>query len=124
MLLDRRIGLLKIRVFRPFPFEAVRKLLLGVPKVAVIDRNVSFGHHGIFYSELKSALYGQPNQPAVFGFIAGLGGRDITPRTIDEIINFTRDHDRPEQEIHWIGLKSGETARKLQPSEEREQVER
>ncbi len=100
-----RIGLVKMRVFRPFPFAAVQRALLGVPKVAVIDRNISFGHSGIFYSEIKSALYGHRNAPALFGFIAGLGGRDITPETINQVIDFTLTHDQPEEDIIWVGLK-------------------
>ena len=43
-------------------------------KVAVVDRNLSYGHHGIFYQEVKSALYGQDGMPPVFGYVAGLGG--------------------------------------------------
>jgi pyruvate/2-oxoacid:ferredoxin oxidoreductase alpha subunit len=103
-----RVGLLKIRVFRPFPFEAVREALRGIPKVAVIDRNLSFGHHGIFHAELKSALYGQPEAPAIFGFIAGLGGRDVTPQTIQQILNIVRSHDEPDRDVYWIGLKAKE----------------
>lgn len=103
-----KVGLLKIRAFRPFPFEAVRAALLGVPKVAVLDRNLSFGHHGIFHAELKSALYGQPDAPPIFGFVAGLGGRDITPDTIHEVVDMTQTSDRPAEEPYWIGLKQAE----------------
>jgi len=101
-----KVGLLKVRTFRPFPFEALRQALCGVPKVAVVDRNLSFGHHGIFHAELKSALYGQPGAPRVFGFVAGLGGRDITPQTLDEIIDTAQRLERPDQEIYWVGLKT------------------
>lgn len=101
-----KVGLLKVRTFRPFPFEALRQALCGVPKVAVVDRNLSFGHHGIFHAELKSALYGQPGAPKVFGFVAGLGGRDITPHTLDEIIDTAQRLERPGQEIYWVGLKT------------------
>lgn len=101
-----RVGLLKIRVFRPFPFEAVRRLLLGVPKVAVIDRNLSFGHHGIFHAELKSALYGQPDAPVVFGFVAGLGGRDVTPQTIHQILDLVGSREEPDRDLYWVGLKA------------------
>jgi pyruvate/2-oxoacid:ferredoxin oxidoreductase alpha subunit len=100
-----KIGLLKMRVFRPFPFEAIRQALAGIPKAAVIDRNISFGHGGIFYEEIKSALYGQPDAPELFGFIAGLGGRDVTPQTINEVLDYTLTHDRPEHDILWVGLK-------------------
>lgn len=103
------VGLLKIRLFRPFPVEEVRRYLSQVEKVAVIDRNIGFGHGGIFAQEIKSALYnlgldGGP-RPPLFGFIAGLGGRDITPEVIEEIIDYALWHDRPEGEIIWIGVK-------------------
>ncbi len=74
-------GLLRLRVFRPFPAERIRAILGGRKKVVILDRNCSFGHHGIFHQEIKSALYELPHgeQPALHGIIAGLGGRDITP---------------------------------------------
>ncbi len=103
-----KIGLLKVRVFRPFPFAAIRQALRGVRKAAIIDRNISLGHHGIFFSEIKSALYGQAAAPQLFGFIAGLGGRDVTPDTIHDIIEITRREPEPKQDIYWIGLKSAE----------------
>jgi len=100
-----KAGNLRIKLFRPFPFEPVRSILSKVPKVAVLDRNISYGHHGIFYQEVKSAMYGQPSQPAIFGFIAGLGGRDITRESFKEIADYTLKHDRSEEEIVWIGVK-------------------
>jgi pyruvate/2-oxoacid:ferredoxin oxidoreductase alpha subunit len=99
-----KVGLLKARLFRPFPTSLVREHLLGIPKIAVIDRNISFGHGGIFAQEIKSALYNH-GQPPLFGFIAGLGGRDITPELIEEIIEYALSHDRPEEEIIWMGVK-------------------
>jgi pyruvate/2-oxoacid:ferredoxin oxidoreductase alpha subunit len=99
-----KVGLLKARLFRPFPTSLVREHLLGILKIAVIDRNISFGHGGIFAQEIKSALYNH-GQPPLFGFIAGLGGRDITPELIEEIIEYALSHDRPEEEIIWMGVK-------------------
>lgn len=98
------VGNLRIRLFRPFPFDLVRRLLSRAKKVAVVDRNISYGHHGVFYQEVKSALYGFSSIP-VFGFIAGLGGRDITPETFEEIVDYTLTHETPEAEIIWIGVK-------------------
>jgi pyruvate/2-oxoacid:ferredoxin oxidoreductase alpha subunit len=100
----RRVGLLKIRLFRPFPAQLVREALRGAQKVAVIDRNISFGMGGIFAQEIKSALYNAQERPPIFGFIAGLGGRDITPKVIREIIEYTESHDEPEDLI-WVGVK-------------------
>jgi pyruvate/2-oxoacid:ferredoxin oxidoreductase alpha subunit len=101
----RRVGLLKVRLFRPFPKELMRQALSGVAKVAVIDRNISFGLGGIFAQEIKSALYNVHQRPAIFGFVAGLGGRDITPAVIRQIIDYTENHDEPEDLI-WIGVKT------------------
>jgi len=100
-----KAGNLRIRLFRPFPFEKVRSILSGIPKVAVVDRNISYGHHGIFYQEVKSAVYGQPHPPAIFGFIAGLGGRDITRDAFKEIADHALSRSRAEEEIVWIGVK-------------------
>jgi pyruvate/2-oxoacid:ferredoxin oxidoreductase alpha subunit len=100
-----RVGLLKVRLFRPFPVEDVRRALAGVRKVAVIDRNISFGHGGIFAEEIKSALYNAPYRPPLFGFIIGLGGRDVTPASIRGIAEYTFEHDAPETEIIWREVK-------------------
>jgi pyruvate/2-oxoacid:ferredoxin oxidoreductase alpha subunit len=98
-------GNLRIRVFRPFPFAAVRKIIGRAKKVAVVDRNISYGCHGIFYQEVKSALYGQDGAPPLFGFIAGLGGRDITVENFKEIASQVLSQDKPAEEIGWIGVK-------------------
>lgn len=100
----KKVGLLKIRTFRPFPVEDVRQVLVNADKVAVIDRNISFGHSGIFFEEVKSALYNGEKTPPIWGFIAGLGGRDVTPATVQEAITYTERHDEPE-DIVWLGLK-------------------
>ncbi|MDD8019936.1 MAG: pyruvate ferredoxin oxidoreductase [Acidobacteriota bacterium] len=100
-----KAGNLRIKLFRPFPFEQVRTILSKVPKVAVLDRNISYGHHGVFYQEVKSAIYRQPVQPAIFGFIAGLGGRDIAREDFKEITDYTLKNNRPQEEIIWIGVK-------------------
>jgi len=98
------VGLLKIRLFRPFPFEEVFEVLSKTKKVAVIDRNISFGHHGIFFQEVKSALYGRTDIPIV-GYITGLGGRDVTPKVIREIAEKAINDTDPERDINWIGVK-------------------
>ncbi|OQX54380.1 MAG: pyruvate ferredoxin oxidoreductase [Candidatus Aminicenantes bacterium 4484_214] len=99
-----KVGNLRIRTFRPFPFEIVKDILSQAKKVAVVDRNISYGHHGIFYQEIKSALYGHSPVP-VFGYITGLGGRDITLDTFRQIIEETQKNDAPSERISWIGVK-------------------
>ncbi len=99
-------GLLRLRLFRPFPAEPVSHLLAGVRKVGVIDRNISFGQGGIFAAELKAALYHQPQRPQVFDFVAGLGGRDITPATVRGIVGYLLEHDAPPTGPLWWEVKA------------------
>ncbi|MBW6486494.1 MAG: pyruvate ferredoxin oxidoreductase [Syntrophobacterales bacterium] len=73
-----KAGLIKIKLWRPFPFEDLKKAVKGIRVVAVMDRAVSFGGPGgPVFSEIRSALYDEPARPAVVNFIIGLGGRDI-----------------------------------------------
>jgi len=102
----RSVGKINIRMFRPFPADKIRKALRGCKKVAVLDRNISFGQGGIFAQELKAALCNEVERPDVFGFVAGLGGRDITPTTIEEVIAAAEKADAPEKDFEWIGLKA------------------
>lgn len=99
------VGGIKIKCFRPFPSKEIYKAIKGVKKIAIIDRNLSPGVGGIFAQELRAVLYPQEEKPQVFGFISGLGGRDITPNLIEEAVQYTMDHDHPQEEILWLGLK-------------------
>jgi pyruvate ferredoxin oxidoreductase alpha subunit len=73
------VGLLRPRLFRPFPRQHFQQLLANKKGVAVIDQNISMGLGGVLHAELASALYGLPEAPSILtSFIAGLGGRDIT----------------------------------------------
>jgi pyruvate/2-oxoacid:ferredoxin oxidoreductase alpha subunit len=100
------VRLVKIRLFRPFPFEAVRAALAGARRVAVFDRNISFGHGGIMAAEVRAALSSDTSAlPPVFSFVGGLGGRDVTPDTIDSIVRYALERDRPEHATLWVGLK-------------------
>jgi pyruvate/2-oxoacid:ferredoxin oxidoreductase alpha subunit len=103
-----KVGLVKVKMFRPFPTEDLRKVLSGVPRVAVMDRNISPGHGGIFAEEIRSALYDLPvsDRPELYGYIVGLGGRDVTPDVIREIVTKTREAKAaPEREDLWVGAK-------------------
>jgi pyruvate ferredoxin oxidoreductase alpha subunit len=81
----RKAGLLRVRLFRPFPTKTLRRILRRVPRVAVVDRNYSEGQQGIFCEELKAALYGLEERPEILGYVAGLGGGDITVELLKEI---------------------------------------
>jgi pyruvate/2-oxoacid:ferredoxin oxidoreductase alpha subunit len=98
------VGILKVKLFRPFPVALIRQSLSRAKKVAVIDRNFSFGASGIFAQEVRAALCGLPERPPVFGYVAGLGGRDVTTEAIEEIYRHTESRSSPDEESIWIGL--------------------
>lgn len=101
-----KIGGLKIKLFRPFPSALIRQHLSHARRIAVIDRNYSAGVGGIFAQEIKAALYRADQRPLVLGYIAGLGGRDITRETIAEIYRLTKNADVSSPETQWVGLNS------------------
>jgi pyruvate/2-oxoacid:ferredoxin oxidoreductase alpha subunit len=100
-----KVGLLRIRVFRPFPSEKVRSILNSVDKAVVIDRNIGFGASGIFYQEIKAAMYNEKNKPPIFGVVTGLGGRDVTSKDIVNIYQEVTRQKDPKSDIIWKGLK-------------------
>jgi len=75
----KKVGLIKIKSFRPFPKQEIISCCKNLKGIAVLDRNISLGNEGALYTELRSAFYNQEKKPIIKGFIAGLGGRDITP---------------------------------------------
>jgi pyruvate/2-oxoacid:ferredoxin oxidoreductase alpha subunit len=97
-----RIGLLKIRLFRPFPVEAARDALKGKKKIAVIDRNISLGSGGIFCQELRAALIHSPDHPLTYGYIAGVGGTDVTPEVIQKIALEVMNRSEPFDKPIWV----------------------
>jgi pyruvate ferredoxin oxidoreductase alpha subunit len=86
----QRIGLVRPRLLRPFPVEALRALLLGRRAVAVVDQNLSMGKGGVLHMELASALYGRPGAPVLASFVGGLGGRDISAEEFFEMAAVAR----------------------------------
>ena len=97
-----KIGLLKLRLFRPFPREAVQEALRGKKKIAVIDRNISLGSGGIFCQELRAALVHAPDHPMTYSYIAGVGGTDVTPEVIQKIAADVMGRPEPFDQPIWI----------------------
>lgn len=100
-----KVGLMKVRMFRPVPVASWQKALGGASKVVVIDRNLAAGLGGVFASEVQAALYPLENRPIVFPVIAGLGGRDVTPEDVAEAVkNALAVEKHTDGSIFW-GLK-------------------
>ena len=96
----RSVGLVKIRLWRPFPFDAFKQAVVKAKQLVVIDRAISVGACGPVAAELKAALYGEVQRPSVYNFVAGISGRDVTPS------DFIKMVDKAEIEIEK-GNKEG-----------------
>ena len=97
-----RVGLLKLRLFRPFPVEAIQQALIGKKKIGVIDRNISLGGGGIFCQELRAALVHSPDHPLIFSYIAGIGGTDVNPEVIEKIALDVMEKTEPIDTPIWM----------------------
>jgi pyruvate ferredoxin oxidoreductase alpha subunit len=86
-----KIGLVRPRLLRPWPAQALRRLLLGRRAAVVVDQNLSMGFGGVLHAEIASALYGCRDAPPLLGFVGGLGGRDIPSEEFFEMARLARD---------------------------------
>lgn len=100
----KKVGLVRIKFFRPFPDKELVNVLKDMKGVGVLDRSLAFSSAGSLYSEISSALYRKADIPLT-GFIAGLGGRDV------RVEEFRKMYEMLEQGIegtHWINVRGGE----------------
>ncbi|MEA1996886.1 MAG: hypothetical protein U9N45_04580, partial [Gemmatimonadota bacterium] len=111
----KKVGVVRVRMFRPYPYEQIAGLLAGAKRVAVLDQAVSPGSEGVLCQEVKAALYdsisSEENRrgPRVYGFISGLGGRDTVPGDIKEMVEKVEKADSDGGSslalVSWLGLK-------------------
>ena len=81
------VGLVKVRCYRPFPVEALRKALKDASVIAVLEKDVSIGNEAGLLTDLKAAFYNSKIRIPIIGFTAGLGGRDITINDIRKMVD-------------------------------------
>jgi pyruvate/2-oxoacid:ferredoxin oxidoreductase alpha subunit len=98
----RRIGLLKIKMFRPFPREQLMRLCKQAKRIGVLDRNYSPGSGGIFWQEVRATLQGN-GDGVVQSYLIGLCGMDVTSTLVHEVIDDL--YGRKERgDAQWVGL--------------------
>jgi len=86
-----KIGVLKVRSFRPFPKEQVREAIKNAHAVVVLDKNISIGtNEGALFTETKSCLYNSKIRVPLMGYTVGHGGRDIRAESIKKVIEETK----------------------------------
>jgi len=88
-----KVGILKIRSFRPFPYAMIRDVCRDVKQLIVFDKSYSYGWGSILQNELRNCFYGQKHTPLISGFVVGLGGRDIPPKSLISAYNMTKDKE-------------------------------
>jgi pyruvate ferredoxin oxidoreductase alpha subunit len=101
----KKVGLIKIRSYRPFPKEYFESIRNRFKAVGTIDRSISFGFDGTLFSEVKSAMYGSNAKMA--NYIVGLGGRDISKPQIELMFNklFNIASGNKEDEVQFLGMR-------------------
>jgi pyruvate/2-oxoacid:ferredoxin oxidoreductase alpha subunit len=104
----KKVGLLRIVAFRPFPKQEVAALLRGVKNIAVIDRVSGLGSFGPLYEEVLASLKISGANPNTYNFVAGLGGRDIWEKTIEDVffkVDGLVKQNTPCADPIWIDLR-------------------
>ena len=81
----KKVGMIKVRTFRPFPIKDIESATKKLKGIAVFDRSISFGYKGPLYTEVRNTLCNR--KTIINGFIVGLGGRDVTPAHIKKALN-------------------------------------
>jgi pyruvate ferredoxin oxidoreductase alpha subunit len=105
----RKVGLLRLRTFRPLPVEALRSTLENVKAIAVMDKSMSFGGNGgAVYHEVRHALYDTKAHPQIVNYIYGLGGRDSSPRELrrvyEDLLHILKT-GTVEKHVNYLGLR-------------------
>lgn len=99
-----KVGLLKVWLYRPFPYVEVAQALSKVRAVAILDRAFSFGAMGALCSDVATALAHSERRPTLVNYIYGLGGRDVTVGQIRQAFAELNEA-RPETRLHYLGLR-------------------
>ena len=103
-----RVGLLKVRVFRPFPYDEIREALKKARIVTVLDRAESFGAYGPLFTEIRAALYDLERRPLVAGRTFGLGGRDLFAGDVKDLFEESRrclESGAPVKASGYLGVR-------------------
>jgi pyruvate ferredoxin oxidoreductase alpha subunit len=107
----KKVGLVRLRWFRPFPYERLAQSLTKAQAIGVIDRDYSFGSpfaSGVVANEIRAALYNAPKRPPLLSFIGGLGGREVTLEDVykaTELCYNAAQSGKSDAKTHWLGVR-------------------
>src|SRR5947208_2399230 len=107
----KKVGLIRLRWFRPFPFERLVKALSGAQAIGVIDRDYSFGspfHSGVVANEIRASLYNADTRPPLLSSTCGLGGREVTLEDVNKAVDMcyaAAKSGKADAKTHWLGVR-------------------
>ncbi len=102
-----KIGLIKVKMYRPFPETQLREACHSARRVAVLDRNYAAGAGGIFWQDTRAAFQGHRNDVLVQNYLTGLCGGDVTPAVIDDVLEDLARRSEAGEPV-WMGIDTGE----------------
>ena len=102
-----KIGLVKVKMFRPFPEAALRGACQSATRIAVLDRNYAAGSGGVFWQDTRAAFHGHRDDVLVQNYLTGLCGGDVTPAVVDDIVADIGARSEAGDPV-WIGVGAGE----------------
>jgi pyruvate/2-oxoacid:ferredoxin oxidoreductase alpha subunit len=101
-----KVGLVKLKMFRPFPADALRKACGSARRVAVLDRNYAAGSGGVFWQDTRAAFQGHRDDVIIQNYLTGLCGEDVTPSVIDQILADLAAREVAGDPV-WMGIETG-----------------
>jgi pyruvate/2-oxoacid:ferredoxin oxidoreductase alpha subunit len=105
-----KIGLVKLKMFRPYPEVALREACQSATRVGVLDRNYAAGAGGVFWQDTRAAFQGHRNDVLIQNYITGLCGGDVTPAVIDDILADLASRPAAGEPV-WMGIETGAETR-------------
>jgi pyruvate/2-oxoacid:ferredoxin oxidoreductase alpha subunit len=102
-----KVGLVKVKMFRPFPEERLRRACRSAAKVAVLDRNYAAGAGGIFWQEIRAAFHGRLDHLMLQNYLTGVCGGDVTAATVEAVLSDLAARARAGRPV-WMGIDDGE----------------
>jgi pyruvate ferredoxin oxidoreductase alpha subunit len=102
-----KVGLVKVKMYRPYPEIRLREACRAASKLAVLDRNYAAGSGGVFWQDTRAAFQGHRDDLLIQNYLTGLCGGDVTPAVIDEILTDITTRSEADKPV-WLGIETGE----------------
>ncbi len=102
-----KVGLVTLRMFRPFPEKELRTVLAGASRIGVLDRDYAAGLGGVWWQDVRASFQGHPHQPLIQNYLVGIGGGDVTPGLLENVLDDLAARTEAGPPV-WTGVKREE----------------